>query len=731
MRRRSGVLLSAASVAGAIIAMAVGARAVITRSFAIDTYDEMARGELERVTLSSRGELRVGRELRRIPIEGVALVWCAVQSSDGTTYVGTGNDGKIYRLRGNVAELYAETGTLVVTSLAFGDGGQLFAGTVPGGAIFKMSGGGTGRTGRADPTQTNAPVRPQRFAQLAGVEHVWALAYDARRHVLLAATGSGGKIYAIDGAGRAQEFYDSDEPHVLSLAIDSDGAVYAGTADHAVLLRIEAPGRARAIADFTGQEVKALALGRGGVLYAAVNEFDTPSLPILPSSTGAGGSPAGSTKALGGAAGPTGPTATTAALSGLPPPRPRPGKGSVFRVTRDGRTERLLRHDDAHFESLELGEMGAVPEAGAGAVRPASPVVYVGTATKGRILSVDDRRVVRTLVDVDERQVLTTLLASSSPLFGTGDAGAVYRLQADPPREASYLSRAFDTGHVSTWGVLDWRGTGSVSVQTRSGNTATPDGTWSPWSTPLAAPGPMSSPAARYLQFRMRWDRDPQAVVRAVLVYYLNQNQRAVVTEVQARNATPSGPSKEGSSGAVSDPPDHSAVFKITWKVDNPDNDPLRYRLFFRQEGVDARRPITRTEEVLTRSEYEWNTESVPEGNYLVEVEASDEAANPHPRVQRHAQSSAPLRVDNRPPEIAGIEVAFPRVRATDNLWQAHEMLTGYRYPALPVVDNGKLEGVITRADVHRVGRGVDDLKGRHYTSADIRSISLGDNQIV
>ena len=57
-----------------------------------------------------------------------------MRASDGAIYLGTGNDGRIYRLRGDVVERFAETGQLLVSALAIGEGGVLYAGTLPEGA---------------------------------------------------------------------------------------------------------------------------------------------------------------------------------------------------------------------------------------------------------------------------------------------------------------------------------------------------------------------------------------------------------------------------------------------------------------------------------------------------------------------------------------------------------------------------------------------------------------------
>ena len=46
------------------------------------------------------------------------------------------------------------------------------------------------------------------------------------------------------------------------------------------------------------------------------------------------------------------------------------------------------------------------------------------------------------------------------------------------------------------------------------------------------------------------------------------------------------------------------------------------------------------------------HAESVPDGRYVVRVEASDEAANAEERALRDARESAPLYVDHRKPEV-------------------------------------------------------------------------------
>jgi len=59
------------------------------------------------------------------------------------------------------------------------------------------------------------------------------------------------------------------------------------------------------------------------------------------------------------------------------------------------------------------------------------------------------------------------------------------------------------------------------------------------------------------------------------------------VTEVSAaQKGTPTKePTKENLPASGGDLPKHESVVKVSWKVDNQDNDALRYRVAFKREG--------------------------------------------------------------------------------------------------------------------------------------------------
>jgi len=140
----------------------------------------------------------------------------------------------------------------------------------------------------------------------------------------------------------------------------------------------------------------------------------------------------------------------------------------------------------------------------------------------------------------------------------------------------------------------------------------------------------------------------------------MTENVRPVVLEVGAPQRTHEGKEIPASGG---EPAKHDSVIKLTWKVDDPDNDTLRYRVAFQRDGQTLWRNVVPETEVLTKNEVDWDTSSLPEGRYRVRVEASDELANPPDAVQRHALESALVLVDNTPPVFQGLSLTGRRLR--------------------------------------------------------------------
>jgi hypothetical protein len=229
--------------------------------------------------------------------------------------------------------------------------------------------------------------------------------------------------------------------------------------------------------------------------------------------------------------------------------------------------------------------------------------------------------------------------------------------------------------------MLRWHGARGLTIETRSGNTAKPDTTWAPWRkleqpqvTADNGAGQIASPAGRYVQYRVTL---AGGRLRDVSVYLLPHNQRARITEITvAENPATTGAARV-----------HSNLTRLRWKLENPDGDELTYRLAFREETESVWRALG-GHDPLTKPEYDWNTEGLPDGNYVVRVTASDEKANPRERALDFTLDSPPLLIDNRKPEVLQLQASYPQVsgRARD----AASIITDIEY----AVDGGDWKNV-------------------------------------
>lgn len=667
------LLASAASWAG--YAGAVG-----TRTFELDSIERLSGGDLKGTSVSSDGVVRAGFTLGNVSLPDTSAVWSIVPFADGVLAGVT--DGKVMRVAADHATVFADTGAAAVTSLAVGAGTTVYAGTIPDGKIFRVSQG-----------------KAELFATLPDVHNIWALAYDKTRGDLFAAVGPEGRVFRIAANGSAAVYLSTDEPNLVSLAIGSGGEVYAGSSGRGLLYRINGPGRASVVFDFPGDtatEVRAIALTKSGGLYVLDNEYSEPPDPAKRSLTSG---------------------RTAAALSSAA--RPKPGKGALYRFDAKDRPEKMMHHDEFHYMALAVDDAG----------QP-----FVGTGAEGRVYTVNDAHVVTLVVDTKERQIGALALAHG-PRTGLGvvvgsDPAVVHRVLGHGGAESVWTSKVLDAGLRAKFGVLSWHATGPLELSTRTGNTQTPDSTWGTWSQPLSGPAVVPSAPGRYVQVRARWGRDANASLADVTLPFMTENVRPVVLEIAApqRSGHEGGKEIPASGG---EPPKHESVLKLTWKVDNPDNDSLRYRVTFRRDSQPLWRDVVPPTDVLTKTEVEWDTQSLPEGRYRIRVEASDEMANPPDQVQTHSLESAPVLVDNTPPVFHGLAMVGRRLRGrvVDGLGPIArvEIAVDGRTEWRPI---GAADGLFDTAD-EAIDADVASVVGRGSHIVAVRAFDAAGNAVV
>lgn len=552
------------------------------------------KAKLQQAVVTSDGVVRLSRQFKQLAGLNVANVWAVVEDPKGNLYAATGDEGKIFKVTDQGAEVVYASKDSQVLSLALGADGVVYAGTGPTGKIIRLQDG-----------------KGQVVAEKLG-SYVWSLAYDPASNRLFAGTGPKGKIYRVDPKGKADVFYDAKQDHILTLALGPKGTLYAGTDKGGLVYRIDQAGK-------------------GFVLFHA-HQNEVRSLLVTPEAVYAGTSAPVGRKATGfsGGSKPSGPTGEE--IRPTPPSNAAPagGDNSVYRLAPDGTVRELFR-DKTLMLSL-LGQKGRL---------------LVGTGMQGQLFEIDPKGRERAEIARLANGQIHSLVRrrDGAVVLGTGDPGKLYALQDQFVARGTVLSDVLDAKLLSRWGALTWKaqtppGT-AVSVAARSGNVAEPDETWSAWSAeqtdPLAAKADV--PPARYFQYRVTLTtKDPGQTpeFRNFTLRYQPTNQAPEITSVDVPDLD---------AGNLENP----KKLKVKWSATDPNDDNLNYAIYVRKEGWND---WVLLEEHHEKKDFEWDTTGVPSGVYRVKVVASDRPHNPPEDAFTAERVSPPVPISHLPPNV-------------------------------------------------------------------------------
>jgi sugar lactone lactonase YvrE len=244
------------------------------------TYDHFEDGKLENISIPADGGLRLAPAIEKIAKLDAAVIWKAVADADGNMYVGTGNDGKVFKVTpdGTVTTLFTP-GESLARALALDAKGNLYVGTSPDGYVYRIAPGG----------------RPEIYFH-SDETYIWDLKFDAKGN-LYVATGAKGRVYRLPPDYQTTQtpevYFETDRTHITTLAFDSAGALLAGAGPKSVLYRITAKDKATVLASPGGDEINGIVAQSDGTVYFST--FNKSSAPSSASGHSGASAPSGST----------------------------------------------------------------------------------------------------------------------------------------------------------------------------------------------------------------------------------------------------------------------------------------------------------------------------------------------------------------------------------------------------------------------------------------------------
>lgn len=608
---------------------------------------ELLKGEARGVSITDTGVVTLAPNVTEVFNTEQAYIWSAAVDSAGNVYLGTGHDGKLFRVGadGKGALLY-KASELDVTALAIAKDGAIFAATSPDGKVYRVTSDGKAEI-YFDPTD----------------KYIWSLAI-LKDGSLAVGTGDNGKLYRVRAAGAKPEssiLIDTNQTHVMSLAVSSQGDLFAGTDPGGLVLRISPEGKAFAVNDSPLREIHALAPAPDGSIYAL-----------------ALGDAASTTKA---GAGTTTDVATvTATVTAAASATDESGAQTAQSTTTRSRSD-LTSARSAVFHIL--------PDGGSDVVWSSTSItgfsifamkggVLIGTSDKGRVYSVTDDGRDTLLLQSTEAQVSSLVARGNDVFAASSNQGKLIKFGGRALKEGSYESPVRDAKLVASWGKIWWRGSGPIELQTRSGNSERPDTTWSDWSAVYddARGSQIASPKARFIQWRavLRVGTSAsagEARLEDVSLAYLPRN---VAPEVLSIGVLPPGVALQQQIQIQIDPNIEASgldasLFGLTvqapprrlfqrgarslqWQAEDRNGDALEYAVYYRALNETAFRLL---KDHIRETFYTVDGASLADGRYVFRVVASDTLDNPSGLALTSERVSEPVDIDNTPPVVRSV----------------------------------------------------------------------------
>ncbi|MFN3324020.1 MAG: hypothetical protein ACK5AZ_11035 [Bryobacteraceae bacterium] len=648
------------------------AQAASTATWELNNYQDFLRGRFQGVSLTRDGRLMLAPDTETVFSSGQPAIWSAAQAPDGSVYLGTGHRGRLYRVDSSGKSTLVWTADEPeIFAVAVDKKGVVYAATSPGGKIYCIQNGAA--------TEYFSP----------GARYIWALAFG-QDGALYAGTGDQGQVFRITSAGQGEVYYETGQMHVTALAIDAHGRVLAGTDPNGILYRITAKDKAFVLYDANLPEIRAIVPAADGSIYAAALGGS-----VAKRTAAAAAAPSGQQGNVSVSSTVTSITVTDEMQAGLDlkPRGDQQAKTSdaavqaqalaafspVLNLTGIEKSAVYRIHPDNTVETLWSSK-----EENAYDLLESQGEVTFSTDDQGRIYRLSPDRKVTLLLQTEEGEATRLIPTSKGLLATTVNMGKVIRIVDGAGSTGTYESPVHDAGSVARWGRLQWRAAagsrGKLTFQTRSGNSARPDRTWSAWSEALADPdgSSITSPNARYIQWRASFDGGggQSPVLEGVSVAYLPQNNapvvRAITVSSQAASNLANKPASNSSASVapysitVTDTGEVGAAtsggtptqtlnrsvteqMNISWQADDPDGDRLLFSLYFRGEGE---RKWKLLKEAFPENTYLLDSDVLADGRYFFRVVASDRAANPADSAREAELVSAPVLIDNTPPVV-------------------------------------------------------------------------------
>jgi sugar lactone lactonase YvrE len=423
-----------------------------------ETYNDFSNGKTDSSTVDSWGRISPAlKDLSQKPIDSDMRIWSSAWANG---YFWFATNDKVYRWKGDdsAPEAVAHIKGVCLPAMTVDSAGNVYVASVPGGQIYRID---TGK-GIEDAAQPLVKLSEPIITSLC--------TGDADR--LYAGVAGTGKVYEIAPAKpgeqrQAKTLFDSGQASVTSLSYcPSDKRLYVGTAEKGAVFSIDKDGESRAEYQSADHIITGAVRDSKGDLYVATA-----------------------------------------------------GPGQLLKIAPTGAINTLATSEAFYTLYYDRATDGVYSGDGEGDI------------THAQVDPLSHESYFVPVCHTEQEAVLALAGDGNGRLFaGTSNLPIARTFDMKPSNNATYTSIVKDGGRQTHWARLRAYGaynevndtlSKALTIETRSGETSTPDATWTSWKPARyeSESYVIVSPEARYLQYRLVWKQhDVTAPTRPVSV---------------------------------------------------------------------------------------------------------------------------------------------------------------------------------------------------------------------
>jgi hypothetical protein len=599
------------------------------------SIDDFAKGKTHDTVINSRGNITLAgaAEILTEDFNNVWVINSILKADDGSIYIGTSPDGKIYRYKdGKTACIYPaakkqtkepdesnepnepnepKSGAarkhlqnLHVFRLALDAKSRLLAG-ISGDKCLLV---------RFDGKNFKTIFEPNESV------YIFAIERDKNDNIILG-TGPQGKIWLLDSKGQnPQLIYTCKDKNVMCLAVGKDNLLYAGTDTRGLVYKINLENKtASVLYDSNEDEITDLLFDDKGNLYAAATSYKSIKAQFPEEQSGSK---------------PFSPGRPEESMDTQEESKSPSAKGTSLKIANTGpenqpaeplelpaSLERGSQSPASHIYKIDPN--GFVTDifsktAVFFALYMQNNNLLVGTGNNAQLYSINPQTEIETLIYEDQAasQITDIINAGPDTYFCTANPAKLILLKSKYAAKGNFESALIDAGQPAQWGKLqleaDIPDKTNILLSARSANVEdVNDPTFSPWTEPvkITTPLELTVPLGRFCQYKLILEGDSKLtpVIREVAAAYVIPNLAPRIKEVTV-----------GKTDKKANP----GIFKIDFQPEDENGDQLIYKIDFRKTG---RTGWIKLKDELDKPTFDWDSRTVEDGIYEFRITASDE----------------------------------------------------------------------------------------------------------